>query len=434
MIYTGQDGGFWLVAIALGLAVFAILWLAARRGAGTTLSRSSHDLTVYRDQLQEIQRDMERGVLLASEAQAARAEVARRMLALDRAAQTRGQRAERDVAKTTAAGGAMAEAGVPAIFAGLVVICAVLVYLRIGVPGYEDQPLAARHILSEEIAAARPPLDDIVPLDPPESLAPALQSTLSAEEREYAQLTAQLRQALAQEGEADVQGLALLALAEARMGRYRAAMEAQTRLIEQKSQSNTLLSSDLVALAELQIAAAQGMVTAEAEAILREALRLDPVNGAARYLLGSMYIQIGRFDITFRLWNPLLAEGPEQAPWIPPIRARIDDIAALAGIPRYTQPQPRLRGPSADDLAAIQEMTDEERTAMIEAMVDRLAQRLANEGGSASEWAQLINALGILGRKQELSAIYQEATDIFAETPEALRTIEEAARRARMIP
>src|SRR5205823_898566 len=71
-----------LAAALLGLSALALAMLLAplfyrRRGPA---SRDAYSLAVYRDQLAEIERDLARGVLAAEHAEAARAEIARRIL------------------------------------------------------------------------------------------------------------------------------------------------------------------------------------------------------------------------------------------------------------------------------------------------------------------------------------------------------------------
>ena len=66
---------------------------------------------------------------------------------------------------------------------------------------------------------------------------------------------------------------------------------------------------------------------------------------------------------------------------------------------------------------------------MIEGMVAGLADRLANEGGPPEEWAQLINALGVLGRQDEARAIADEAEQVFAGEAVALEIISTARER-----
>jgi cytochrome c-type biogenesis protein CcmI len=63
-----------------GAAILAVLWPLSRAGARAGSAREA-DLAVYRDQLAEIERDRGRGLIGEPEAEAARIEVSRRLLA-----------------------------------------------------------------------------------------------------------------------------------------------------------------------------------------------------------------------------------------------------------------------------------------------------------------------------------------------------------------
>src|SRR3954467_2279659 len=70
----------WLLfALMTAAAIFAVLWPLAR-GAGRR-TRAGCDVAVYRDQIDEIARDRTAGLIGAAEAEAARVEVSRRLIA-----------------------------------------------------------------------------------------------------------------------------------------------------------------------------------------------------------------------------------------------------------------------------------------------------------------------------------------------------------------
>src|ERR1044071_9750873 len=70
----------WLAfALMTAAAIFAVLWPLSR----TRIVRSGSDAAVYRDQLEESERDRAAGLIGAAEAEAARIEVSRRLLATD---------------------------------------------------------------------------------------------------------------------------------------------------------------------------------------------------------------------------------------------------------------------------------------------------------------------------------------------------------------
>jgi cytochrome c-type biogenesis protein CcmH len=107
------------------------------------------------------------------------------------------------------------------------------------------------------------------------------------------------------------------------------------------------------------------------------------------------------------------------------IESQIEAVAAEAGITLST-----LAGPSADQVNAAGGMSEEERNDMVRGMVAQLSERLATEGGTAEEWARLIRAYGVLGETGKASEIWNEAKEVFANSPEDIAALLEAARDA----
>jgi cytochrome c-type biogenesis protein CcmH len=227
----------------------------------------------------------------------------------------------------------------------------------------------------------------------------------------------------------DPKGLAFLAKYEASLGNFAAAEAAQTHLIAVSGAGAS--AEDHAALAELMIMAAGGIVSPEAEQQLMAALQLDAKNAPARYYSGLMFLQIGRPDRTFDLWEPLLRESPQDAPWSQPIRDQIEDVAAAAGI-RYTLPA--AKAPTAEDMTAAAQMSPEDRQAMIETMVSGLETRLMKDGGPIEDWTKLIGALGVLGQSDRALAAYDKAKTTFAANPGDLSALQAAAVKAGITP
>jgi len=73
---------FWLIVAVMTVAALAVLLLPLLRRYGVSQTRRAFDLEVYRDQLGEIEGDLERGLITADQAEAARIEVQRRVLTL----------------------------------------------------------------------------------------------------------------------------------------------------------------------------------------------------------------------------------------------------------------------------------------------------------------------------------------------------------------
>jgi cytochrome c-type biogenesis protein CcmH len=75
----------WLIfAVMTAAAMLAVVWPLVR---STAVARSGSDVAVYRDQLDEVERDLRAGLIGQSEAEAARVEISRRLLTAADAAQ-----------------------------------------------------------------------------------------------------------------------------------------------------------------------------------------------------------------------------------------------------------------------------------------------------------------------------------------------------------
>lgn len=402
---------FWIICAAL-TAVVAIAVAAPlmRRGSGTEAPAAAYDLRVYRDQLREVGRDLERRLIEPAEAERLRTEIGRKVLAADRALERQAERAR-------APGGPLAVAVLLALLGG-----AFLLYRDLGAPQRPDEPIATR------IAAAQARYDARPTQAQAEAAAPKVQRPQP--DAEYLRLIEELRAAVAANPN-DPRGLELLALHEERLGNLAAARKAQEDLVALRGTDAT--AADHARLAALMAEAAGGLITPEAEAQMARALQLDPRDPQARFMAGLLQIQNGRPDRAFPVWAALLAEGPADAPWLAPIRASIQDLAWFAGQPGYTPPEPSgtaLPGPDAEAMAAAEAMTPEDRRRMVEGMVEGLETRLATQGGTPDEWARLIGALVVIGRQDHARDILAEARARFAATPEALAVIAEAAGKA----
>lgn len=403
---------FWLPALAISVIAVTLAILGLRRGARVLGSESGtkREMRIYADQLREVERDQARGVVSAEEAERLRAETARRLLDADKKAQTE-----------------LSESPPPMklVALGLVLlmpVAAVTFYWTEGAPGYEDMPLALRFAEAREMRNDRPSQSQLeVQWAASPNFPPAIQP-----DAQYSDLMTQLRAAMVERPD-DLRGQRLLASNEANLGNFGASAAALIRVIE--IQGDEAPVEDLVALAETMVQATGGAVSPQAEVVLERILQRDPTNGPARYYLGMSLGQTGRPDLMFRLWRGLLEDSAPTDPWVPILRNEIEQLAEIAGV-RYTLPPlatQGLRGPSSEDIAAAADMSAEDRQAMIGSMVEGLAARLGNQGGSPEEWARLIGALGTLGQTERARAIWAESRLVFADQPDALATIQAAA-------
>lgn len=408
---------FWIICgLITAITVLAIFLPFLRHRSQPAAPTAAYDLRIYRDQLREVERDLDRGVIDPADAKRLRVEIGRKVLEADRL-----------LGKATAAATSPAVLW-PALGLAVVIGLTVWTYSKLGAPTLPDAPIAARIAAAEEHYANRPSQAEAV------EQARASQPLPPAADPEYLELIERLRTAVAERPN-DVTGLRLLAEHEARLGNSVAATAAQTQLVAVLG--NKTSADDHARLAALMIESAGGLITPEAENHLAQSIRRDAKNGQARYLSGLLQIQNGRPDRAFPIWANLLVEGPENAPWIAPIRAVIMDLAWFAGEPGFELPPPAgataLPGPDADAISAAEDMTPEQRQQMIAGMVEGLQTRLETQGGPPEEWARLIGALGVMGRDSDAREVWTEAQTHFADTPEAKAVLDAAARQAGLL-
>lgn len=367
------------MALMTAAAVFAVLWPLGR----TKRAPAGSDLAVYRDQLDEIERDRSGGRIGAEEAGAARVEVSRRLLAADAAARSSmpTPRVATILRRVTA---------VVALI--LLPLGAIATYLALGSPNLPGEPLAAR--------LAKPPA-----------------------ERSIDTLVAQVEEHL-EHNPRDGRGWEILAPVYLRLGRFDDAVKARRNALADNGET----ADRQAGLGEALVAAAQGIVTAEASKAFARAVALDPHQPKARFYLGLAAEQDGRQADAAKAWRSLIAEAPADAPWLGFVRTalrRIDPTAPEAAEPKTDGVQP---GPSSAQIAAAGQMTPANRQAMIRGMVDRLAARLKGDGADVDGWLRLMRAYMVLGERDKARSAAADARRALAADPDKLRQVDEAAK------
>ena len=285
---------WFLFALMTGAAILAVLLPLARARAALVAGQGS-DLVVYKDQLAEIDRDRDAGFIGATEAEAARIEVSRRLIA---ASEAQGAASEIGATARRRAAAVLAFLVVPGVAAAL--------YGWRGQPDYAGQPLAAR--IRE--APARSDLD---------------------------QLVARVEAHLAANPE-DGRGWEVIAPVYLRAGRPADAIKARGNALRLLGPTADRHAD----LAEALVADAQGVVTADAKTAFERATAIESDHPKARYFLGLAADQDGRRDDARRIWEHIVDVGPPNAPWLPLIRSEL----ARIGVPQA--PAPAV--PTADEI------------------------------------------------------------------------------------
>lgn len=391
---------FWIICAMMSLAVLATIVVPLLRPA--VAAAENPDVAIYKAQLAELDRDIARGLLSEDEAEQARTEVARRLLAASKVDVATGKSG---VSRGLAGGLAMATLAI-----------AFGTYWTIGAPGYPDVPLAERIAQGDDMRANRPSQAALEAAAPE---TPALDVP-----QDYLDAVAELRN-VAPARPDDLQAWELLARHEAELRNFAAAKTAQERVVAIKGADSDLEDQRL--LLDLMVTAANGIVSPEAEALARQILEADGENPAARFYLGALFDQTDRPDIAVRFWRDMAENGDPATFHVARARDLIENAAFRAGL-EYTLPE--VRGPSAADIAAAQDLTPEEQAQMISGMVSALSDRLATEGGTSRDWARLITALAVLGDETGAREVWVEAQEVFGTSERDLTIITEAATEA----
>ncbi|WP_158047689.1 c-type cytochrome biogenesis protein CcmI [Skermanella pratensis] len=366
---------FWIVAALMTAAVTALVLTPLLRARQSSAGRAPYDMEVYRDQLAELDHDLSRGVIDERQAQAARAEIGRRMLAV--ADEDEGERKAASSAAAPGRGGRW----VALALCALIPLGALAVYVPTGHPNLPAQPFASREA-------------------PPNGGTPG----------EVMQAIAKLEQHLKEEP-GDLQGWLLIAQTYTRMGRFEDSAEAYRNAVGVSQGKDTgILSS----YAEAMTAANQGMVPEEAVRTFDAVLQADPRDARARYYLALARAQAGDLRGALDRWVALAAESPADAPWLATVRQRISDTASQLGVDAATvipqplppsqaqaAPTPGAPGPTREQMAGAADMTPEQRDTMIRSMVDGLASRLNDNPDDADGWLRLGRAYRVLGERDK---------------------------------
>jgi cytochrome c-type biogenesis protein CcmH len=363
----------WLVfALMTAAAIFAVLWPLSRparvlRGSGAA---------VYRDQLDEIERERAGGLIRDAEAHAARTEVSRRLIAAT-------ERAEAPVEVT----GTLWRRRAAAIAALVIVpLIGAGVYLRHGSPNLPGQPLADRR-------------------------------GGTVENRSLESLIAQAEAHLDREPN-DGRGWEVLAPVYLRLGRLDDAVKARRNALRLNGETATRQAD----LGEALVAAANGVVTADAKQSFDRALALDAGELKSRFYSGVAAEQDGQRAKAAQIWRAMLSEAPPDAPWAASVREALAEIGE-----KPPEPQVSSSGPSVGDIAAASAMSENERTEMVQGMVGRLAERLRQDGSDVEGWLRLLRAYMVLGDRDKANAAAGEARRALAGEPDKLRRINDLA-------
>lgn len=274
--------------LAAGMALLAVLFvvlpLLRRRDTAVVLAHDSANVSIYQDQVAELNADLANGTLSQEQFELARSELERRLL----------QDVQATPSSTPASPthsprwiGYVAALAVPLIAAGL--------YWKLGTPAALDIPTDPAQAQMHQVA----------------SLLPKLEKHLIDEPN-------------------DAKGWGMLGQAYMAMERYPDAVRALDKLVQ-------LMPTDAQALADFAdaLAMAQGQkLEGKPTQVLAAALKLDPNNAKALYLSGFAAIAANQPKEAAKHWNKLLAQLPPDSEDAQAVRQRITEIGQQADRPQ----------------------------------------------------------------------------------------------------
>lgn len=373
---------FWLLATLMIIVTAVVLGLPLLKLPSIgKVRRTDYDLTIYEDQLIEIERDFERGLIGKTEVDATRIEIQRRILKAAEIDETGGEPT-------------LSQSPFLASVLGLCIAAATFGFYALkGSPELSDQPYAKRNIRAEiEEREGR------------------------LERREVLQLTSRVLDNL-KINPGDLRGWVLLGRAYMTMNDFSNALQAFSRAMELAKERPDIIAE----YAEAMIMAENGTVSAQARKLYTDILNADPHDPKARYYIGLAKAQTGDLKGALQDWVDLGRVSTPGAPWMELVNKQIDSIAQELGVSSASiKPSPKAlelsankslkkpsgatsfsRGPSAKDMRAAERLTSAERHKMIQSMVERLANRLKDYPDDLAGWKRLARAYEVLGNKEK---------------------------------
>lgn len=340
-------------------------------------------VAIYRDQLHEIEADQSRGVLSPDEAQAAKLEVSRRLLA----SAGRSERPGSQVGVVSTAHQESRHQNVVLAVAAFVPLATLALYLAYGSPNLPASPFSAR-------------------------------TDAAAEQAALANIIAQVEARLRKDPEQG-KGWEALAPVYLKLGRFRDAANAYANAARLSGETVGLLAGR----AEAAMLDSDGIVTEEARIAYEKILKLEPRRIEPRFWLAMAKEQDGQLANALSDYKALLAEAPPDAEYRAPLTTRIAQVTQRIG-----GGEARARvGPSEADMAAAAKLTVGQRAHMIAQMVDGLAQRLKSNGRDLPGWVRLLNAYAVLDRKNDARDALAEARRNFDGDAAALAELSKLA-------
>lgn len=381
-------GVFAILTAGVAFWVLRPYWLLNMEPDNASPSNSPPlQVEIYKQQLREIDEERAGGQINDAEAEAARIEVSRRLLAADKNANQSAEETSVSLPQRQQAFSALT----------IVVLAGVSVsaYLMLGSPGLSSQSSATQQ--KQQSQASR-----------------------------VQQMIQQVEERLRKHPEEGT-GWEVIAPVYMRMGRFDEAVNAYTKAMKILGETSDRLAN----LGEAFTYANKGVVSPEARKLLQKAARMQPNHAKAGFWLGVADEQAGNLDEALDRYKSLLkGKLPDDAKNV--IRERINKLSATpteAAAAKDGKPQK----PQAAQGKGAASFSGADR-AMIDGMVNKLAERLKRNGNDLNGWGKLIKSYMVLNRRDDALTALKQARTQFKGNAKALAQIETKARSLGLTP
>jgi cytochrome c-type biogenesis protein CcmH len=428
----------WIILTIMTSAAAVLLSAPFIRRFDQPQAESAGDVEVYRDQLKEVDNEQQQGLIDDVQAEAARLEIKKRVLAADKI--------ERPVVPILS-GGERSFAMI--CVTGIVVLGSVGLYAATGNP---DLPSTRSSGAIQQASAAF--TRDSTPARPVAAMQtfasenqgqPTSQPDLPPVDEMIRRLAARLLQ-----NPKDVQGWRTLGWSYLNLGRFSEASEAYAKAIELSPGDTEIRSARIEAL----VRSADGVVTTDAKSAIEDTLKIDPKNAHARFFKGLEKEQEGDKTSALTEWREVLRDADPNDSWVPDLKNRISELERVLGTDAAARTtgaaKPAVAGgsletsraargspmapaiekePSPQDVKAAETMAPADRSAMIRGMVDRLANRLEKSPRDADGWIKLMQSRVVLGETELAKQALAHAMEAFTDDTQQRDRIVAAAQQ-----
>ena len=373
---------FWVASVVILLGVLIAIIVPITRARAN--SSHEYNATIYYDQLNEIKRDLDRGLLSPLDGEALKAEIEKRL-------ETNEKNITAEATNKQKKPSTRIPIVMAILMAGVIPFMSYGLYFYLGSPEKKDLPFAKRKPVSS-VDTTNVKMDVLVK---------------------------KLRKRLDQDPD-QLKGWILLGKSLVNLNRFDDASKAFKRALEIAPNRAEIASF----AAETSFMAQGGEFNQEVRYFFKLAQKINPREHKALYYLGLDAFMEKKYSTAIQYWVDLISISPVGAPWLDSVRDRLI-VASKAGKLKISSFASRVKSqrlndnqqspepsPTQEDIKSANDMSEKERKFFIRSMVDRLAERLKSEPNDLNGWRRLARAYRVLGEKQNAALVEKRIIEL----------------------